>query len=139
MLELDDTWMGIEGNDNDHPFLVRARENLQNFIGSKLYETRVDICWAFNSSDESLMPDKKDLSLMTKVENALVASLEPDIQSILAFVFTGNNQRVWYWYSKDPVETTRRINISISKFKKLPIEIFSASDPDWQEYQNIID
>jgi len=134
-----DTWIGIEGMDNGNPFLIRARENLNSFMKSGLYPNRLDILWPYLSRDKSLMPDDRDQRLMTKVENSFVPDLEVDNQAILAFVTTGNNQKVWYLYSMNVEETLKRINKSLSRFEKIPIQIFSNPDPDWQEYNDIID
>lgn len=138
-MELNDTWFGLEGTDNDHPFLIRGRENLQAFQQSGFYTERIDIVWEYQSNDDSLMPEHADVLLMEQVENALVEHLENDFQSILAFVFTGNNQRVWYWYTKNVQQAGSRINHVLMHFKQLPIQILSEPDPDWQTYHDILD
>jgi hypothetical protein len=76
---------------------------------------------------------------MDKMEDLLVHVLETDIQAILAFVYIGNNQKVWYWYTRNKDETIRRINDALREMEKLPIEIFLTFDPDWDEYNSIID
>jgi hypothetical protein len=86
------------------------------------------------------MPDNSQVGLMEGVENLLIDQLEHDLEGILAFVFTGNSQRVWYWYCKDPKAAVDRVNIALSAFEeKLPIKIYSTQDPEWNEYNNLID
>lgn len=98
------------------------------------------MCLTYISHDESNMPDDSQVELMDEVEELLIDQLERDLEGILAFVFTGNSQRVWYWYCKDSKVVIERVNIALSAFKeKLPIEIFSTQDPEWDEYNNLID
>jgi hypothetical protein len=138
-MKIKDSWFGLEGTNNDHPFLIRGRDELADFIRLRVYQTRIDMCWTYRSDDASKMPDEEDMQLMENVENLLVEKLEEDLQSILALVYTGNNQRVWYWYSKSSEEAIKRINSALSSFPKLLIEFFSCLDPDWEEYNGVID
>ena len=67
---------------------------------------------------------------MQNVEDALIDSLESDLQSVLAFVYTGQNQREWHWYSSDVKETGKRINAALSEFDGLPIELSAEETAD---------
>jgi len=138
-MKLNDTWFGIESTDNGHPFLIRGRNDVHAFQKTGRYGYRIDIIWEYKPDDDSLMPAPGDLSLMGEVENLLVEQLEHDYQSILAFVFTGNNKRVWYWYTQDKEEFSIRINDALSALAKLPIELFSEPDPNWLTYNDILD
>ena len=138
-MEINDTWFGIEGNIEGNPYIVRGREDLNAFQETGLYQLRVDIVWNYISNSDAKMPEEGLLELMEKTEQLLVDHLEFDLEAILALVFTGNNQRVWYWYCKDRTVAAERINIALSAIsEKLPIEIFSESDPQWEEYNGWI-
>ena len=132
-------WTDAEGENNGTPFILRFRPHLQDFISTNKYNKRLTILWHYNSDDSSLMPSDKEMELMEDVENALVDILEDDVQSILAFVYTGQNQREWYWYSTDINETGKRLNEALSKFDKLPIELSSDDDPGWTEYYTVLE
>jgi len=137
---LTDTWFGIEGADDDKPFLIRGREDVISFQKRGKHKLRIDIIFQYVTRDTTGMPDESQLNLMEQVENALVNELEQDIQGILAFVYTGNDHRVWYWYCKDVRETGERINKALSSFpEKLPLQMHSVEDPDWAAYNEILD
>jgi len=138
-MELNDSWVGFEGEQNGHPFLVRAREDLQAFIDTKEYNHRVDILWKYESNDEALMPDDTVMNEMDKVEDILAVFLENDLHAVLSFVFMGNHQKVWYWYTKDINETANRINGALVDFGTLPIELYAHEDPSWDAYKKVID
>jgi hypothetical protein len=139
-MKINDTWFGMEGDIDGNPYIIRGREDINIFQKSGSYQTRIDICLTYIAHDESSMPDNDQVELMERVEGRLIDQLENDLEGILAFVFTGNSQRVWYWYCKNQKAALERTNIALAAFQeKLPIEIYSAQDPQWDEYNNLID
>jgi hypothetical protein len=139
-MQINDAWFGIDGDLDGSPYIVRGREDLSAFQESGLYQIRIDIVWNYCVNNDSMLPDNDLLALMEKTENLLVDQLEGNLEAILALVFTGNAQRVWYWYCKDVIIASKRINIALSAIaEKLPLEIYSTQDPDWNEYNNWVD
>jgi hypothetical protein len=136
-MELNDAWFSIEGDMEEKPFLIRVRDGLQPFIETKLYTHRLEVAYNYDAEDESLLPEEDDRALMDKVEDALSYALERDQQSVLAFVYTGFNQRVWYWYTKSHEEAGNRINEALATFDELPLELEAEEDPDWMEYRDL--
>lgn len=132
-------WTAAEGENDGVPFLLRFRPNLQAFIATKKYNERLILLWNYDSNNNSLMPDEKEMELMEKVENSLVEILENDLQAILSFVYLGHNQKEWHWYSSDIAETGKRLNNALSEFDVLPIELSSENDPEWNEYNAVVD
>lgn len=139
-MHLPDEWFMIEGVADEKPFLIRGREDMNFFREAGEHAIRIDIVFQYNSPDDSGMPDDAQLDSMKEVEDALVEELESDNQGILAFVYTGNKHRVWYWYCKDVGETGQRINKALSAFPgRLPLQLHSRPDPDWTAYNDILD
>lgn len=138
---LNDTWEAIEAfnDDNGTPLLVRYRPHLQNFVDSGIYLQRMDISWTYDAADASLMPYDDELALMDDVENALLDILEEEHQTILAFVFTGENERWWAWYTTNIDIAGERLNTALSEFDELPINITVTDDPDWDEYFGVME
>jgi len=139
-MHLTDTWFAIEGAVDDKPYLIRGREDVISFQRRGKHNLRIDIIFHYVTDDIKGMPDLPQLSLMEQVEDALVYELEQDIQGILAFVYTGNDHRVWYWYCKDVMDTSERINKALSSFpERLPLQMHSVEDPEWTAYNEILD
>nr|WP_315153349.1 DUF695 domain-containing protein [uncultured Flavobacterium sp.] len=134
-----DTWTLSEGEIEGYPFLIRFRPHLQSFADTKNYNKRLVIIWTYESNDDSLMPNQSDIELMEDVENGLVEILEIDIQAILAFVYTGENQKEWHWYSNDIKLTGQRLNEALSNFERLPIELLMEDDENWNEYNLVLE
>lgn len=135
-----DTWFGIEGEQNGQPYIVRGREDVAVFQESGLYDTRIEIVWTYTADNPAGMPNEALLKEMETAEHLLVEALEPDDTAILAFVFTGNNHRVWYWYTHNRATMTKRINEALSAIpEKLPLQLFAANDPHWDAYHQLLD
>ncbi|WEA01011.1 DUF695 domain-containing protein [Mucilaginibacter sp. SJ] len=137
---LDDTWVAVKAvSDDDIPLLVRYRPYLSNFFETGVYLQRMDVTWNYESFDPSLLPPADEMLLMGQVEDALVDILEDDYQSILAFVFTGENERWWAWYTTDIDVAGDRLNDALSAFDELPISITVIEDPEWEEYFGVME
>ena len=137
---LDDTWVAIEAvSDDNIPLLVRYRPNLNNFFESGVYLQRMDITWSYEATDSSLLPPADEMVLLEEVEDALIEAFEGDHQTILAFVFTGENERWWAWYTTNIDIAGDRLNQALAEFDELPINITVADDPEWDEYFGVIE
>ncbi|WP_183562619.1 DUF695 domain-containing protein [Mucilaginibacter sp. SP1R1] len=139
-MPLDDSWIAVDFvTEEEVPVMVRFRPNLQNFTEAGLYNQRMDIIWSYETANESLLPEIDDMDFMEGVENALVEILEQDNQSILAFTFTGENERWWAWYTTDINIAGERLNIALAQFNELPINISVTEDPEWAEYFGVLE
>ncbi len=139
-LHLNNSWAtGQFSTEDDLPVLVRFRPHLQNFMESGAYQYRMDIIWAYEPRNETLLPDGAALDLMEQVEHALVALLEEDNQTLLAFAITGESERWWAWYTTDIDIAGERLNKALAKFEELPITINANDDVDWDEYVGVLE
>jgi len=139
-LYLGDSWISLEfSTDGGLPVFVKFRPYLQNFIDTGFYNQRMDVIWAYNPANESLLPHEADLDLMEQVEEALVNMLEQDNQTILAFTFTGENEKWWAWYTTNVDIAGERLNVALAEFEPLPVTISVEEDPDWDEYNGVLE
>ncbi|WP_183566786.1 DUF695 domain-containing protein [Mucilaginibacter sp. SP1R1] len=139
ILTTNNEWITVDGENEETLFLLKFRPHLQGFIYTATYNTRLVILWDYKPEPGSYLPAATDLNLMKKVENSLINVLETDLQAILAFVYTGKNQREWHWYSNDTKQTEKRLHQVIKELGKLPINIISEHDPDWSEYHAVLE
>lgn len=134
----EDNWIYAEGENGGTVFQLRYRPQLQKFIATEKYLTRLTICWNYKSDNSVLLPNDDDMKLMEDVENCLVDIFEDDLQCILAFVYTGQNKKEWHWYSSDIAETGKRLNLALSEFDVLPLTLTSTHEPEWDEYNLVL-
>ncbi|TDH26252.1 DUF695 domain-containing protein [Segetibacter sp. 3557_3] len=137
-METGESWLGMEGLINGHPYLIRIRETMQSFINAKRYNHRFDIVWKYTAVDETMMPQAAQMLQMEEAEQDLLGVLEKDEQAMLTMVYLGNNQKVLYWYSSNLEETAKRINAVLQSTPELPVEIFASEDAEWKQYKTVL-
>jgi len=133
-MELIDSWFNSEGEYEGMIGLIRGRDKLFNFIESGIYNDRLEIEWKYNSPDNTGLPTDQDFELMSNFEDVLIENFEHDLHSVLSFVYTWNNSKTWFWYTKSVHDFGERLNNALTDFDTLPIKIKRIHDPGWNEY-----
>lgn len=139
-VRLINSWYFAEGELEGLPMTIRFRDSLKNIFESNLYDFRVDISADFRYKISSGLPSEKDSVLMVQAEKLIVESLENDLQSVLACVYTWNNSRTWYVYTKSIEELQTRISKALIS-SDLPVRLSMSMENDkyWNEYKDIIE
>ena len=137
-MELNDTWFGVESTMNNNPVILRGRDHLKNLKNSGNYPHLVELTWKMENPTDNGIPTPEENILMGKIEDALIESLECDLQSILTIVHTANNERTWIFYTKSVNEFGNRLNNTLSNYRKIPIEMETEVDKDWELYSGIL-
>lgn len=137
-LKLNDTWFSGELKINENPVIIRGRSHLKNFLESEKYDEIIQITWEMESPTKNGIPTTQENKYMGKIEDALIKSIETDLQSVLAFIQTHENKRTWFFYSKSVEVFMERINETLSEFKKIPISIEFLDDAEWIAYKTML-
>jgi len=138
-LKLNDTWFGGELEIGEKKAIIRGRSHLKNFKESEKYNDIVQITWNVENPTDNGIPTPDENISMGKMEDALIESVESDLQSVLAFVQTYDNTRTWFFYSEETEIFMTRLNKTLSKFKELPISIELIEDADWTAYSKVLE
>lgn len=138
-IEVNDTWFMAEGEYGGLPNLIRGRGDLGNLVGHPDYPKRLAITWSFEDETLDGLPSKSESTACQEFEERLANQLEHDWCAINFVVMTNDGTRTWQFYCSDLAEVGRRINEEFgSDDKRLPIELASEDDPDWEEYQAMV-
>nr|WP_294943767.1 DUF695 domain-containing protein [uncultured Mucilaginibacter sp.] len=138
-LILEDKWTGAEGsNAAGIPVMVRYRQNLKGFIDSGEYLKKIEIDWSYDTDEAAEMPAPGEATVIENFETKLIEALEGDKQSILASVITGQGEKRWSWYTSNVESAKERIDTVLFDFERLPIQITTTSDPNWDDYFTFI-
>lgn len=138
-LKLEDNWTGAEGSNADGiPVMVRYRQNLQDFIESGKYNSKLDITWSYDIDEAAEMPTPGEDGVMENFEADLLEAYEADYQGILVAVITGKGKKRWTWYVSDAELAKERLEQVLLRFETLPIEVSQTADPEWKGYYNFI-
>lgn len=94
---------------------------------------RIILAWRYQS--ERGMPVLEERQRMDAMEDALEPIVEKDNFATLALVSTGENLREWTYYVKSENEFMVRLNQALAGKPAFPIEVHTASDPQWATYE----
>jgi len=94
---------------------------------------RIIIVWKYQS--ESGQPFAEDHQRMNLLEDTLESVLKDDGFATLALVSTGEYLREWTYYAKSEDEFMARLDCAFAEMPAFPIEIHTASDPNWDMYE----
>jgi hypothetical protein len=119
--------------DNGRKIIFRYAEQLSPAFDRATQPVRIIIAWKYHS--ENGQPIVQDHQRMNVLEDALESALEEDRFATLALVSTGEDLREWTYYAKSENEFLARLNYALAGLPAFPIEIHSASDPNWEMYE----
>jgi len=137
--ESKDDWTLYEGVwGNGLPILVRVRNGLESYVGSKEYQCRYMITWTLQNSGDDGFPSSSDNDALENFENLVFDQLEAGQQSICVAVITNNGERDWIFYTSDPEEIHQRLNQTLQESPRFPIRPSASPDPDWAEFNGIV-
>ncbi len=113
MLNLDDTWICVAGNNNGLPQLLRYRANLARIGSRNSHRRLLTITWNYAITDPSGLPSAELNHEMTTFENAIFDELERDQLAIFVSVGVCNGTKEWKAYIQDPQLTCDRLNLAL--------------------------
>ncbi|MDO5571936.1 MAG: DUF695 domain-containing protein [Bacteroidales bacterium] len=140
-MKLGDVWFTTLAQSEDgseNVIFVSGREHIAEFINSGKFKERAEVTWKYQG-DAKGMPDDKTAELMEEVQEALKKSMEKDKLAILTGIYTGNNERVWIFITRNVAAFGQKLNEALSGFELLPISIYTEKDPENNEYKEMLE
>ena len=109
-----------------------ARQFRAGFEKSALPD-RVILAWRYKS--ESGLPAGQEREAMDHMEDLLAPAVEKPGVAVLALVSTGEDLREWIYYTRSEQEFLNSLNKVLAGAQRFPIEVHTASDPQWSTYE----
>lgn len=136
-MKLPDSWFTSVAEDhNSQTVIVCGRDNLTPFKTSGKFKERIEITWEYA---ESGMPNDDTAKLMEEAGEAVRLAVEKNKLAINTGIYTGGGKRVWVFYSRHIGAFGEELNSALAEFELLPISIYTEKDPDWNEYNDILE
>ena len=133
-MKLSNNWFTtVSEYENGAMVIVCGREDMETYMHSGKFKERTEIYWRYKGDDRG-MPSDSEARLMEPVQEALQKAMEKDKLAILTGIYTGDNQRTWIFYTRNVSAFGEMLNKALASFERLPIEIYTEKDPDWNEY-----
>lgn len=132
----DNWWTSPAQSESGRLVMVTGRRNVSKFRSNPKFNIRAEIIWRYRG-DSSGMPDQPTSELMEQVHEALVEAFRKDPVAVLTGIYTGDDERNWIFYTLSVNIFGRKLNEALADFPLLPIEVRCATDPDWEEYDEM--
>ena len=136
-MKLTDDWFtALSENEAGDMMVVCGRDNITPFIESGKFKERAEVYWRYKGETKG-MPSDEEARRMEPVQEALKKAMEKDKLAILTGVYTGGDERIWVFYTRNVPAFGQMLNKALEPFELLPIEIYTEKDPDWTEYHGM--
>jgi len=138
-MQLSDKWFtALSESDDGHLVFILGREELDEFRLSGKLKERVEITWKYEG-DTKKMPTEEEVAHIEETENTIKKVMEKDKLAIMTAIYTGNNEKIWVFYTRTTKVFGERLNEALKSGELLPITIAAEVDEDWEEYLDMYD
>ena len=134
-----DIWITIPTTDDDgHTIIVTANTDVEKFRSKPKYSIRIEITLDYNSGPLGF-PDDADAEMLEKVTDAFHAGQKGQNTAIITGIYTGAGQRNWVFYAFNTRIFNSFLNRALAPLPLLPLKITAENDPDWLEYDEMME
>jgi hypothetical protein len=117
---------------NGRVIIFRFAREFHPYFDKALQPDRIIIVWKYES--ETGQPLSDEHQRMNLLEDKLGSIVFDGEFATLALVSTGENLREWIYYARSEDEFMDRLNQALAD-TAFPIEIHTAIDPTWENYE----
>lgn len=118
---------------NGRSIVFRFAQELSPGFARSSQPDRIILVWRYES--ETGQPVRNEHVRMDTLEDLLEPVLEVNNCATLALVSTGENLREWIYYARSEDEFLDKLNFALAGYEPFPIEIYTAKDPEWSDYE----
>lgn len=122
--------------DNGKTILVTGLDNIDKYLKSGKYTTRIEVKWNYQSLADG-MPSTNDSIILGEATDALIETFKKENAAVLTGIYTGDGMREWIFYVKHLQAFSRLFNEALKDIPELPLEIEAFYDPEWEEYHQM--
>ena len=135
----DGTWALVSGREDDQPFVIRVRSDLNAIVGEATFPNLLQMEWGyFVDSGVSGMPNEEQQQDMQEFEALMVDSVQKSHLGVLVSVNTRPTSRRWLWYCADRIAVEGALNRALRGDPSLPITLSWLPDPSWKFYRDLL-
>ena len=133
----DGNWSIAEGENNGFPVLYRFRSSIPKIIKETNFPHKISIVWQYQGENTKGMPSKETNQLQINFDDALDEIGTGEI-GVLMIAITGNNQKEWIWYVKDPHNWMNQMIKCLDNHPQYPLDFQHSRDEQWDTYKSFI-
>lgn len=132
----DEWWTAPTVAANGRTVMVTGRDGVDEAMEGGKYNDRIEITWPY-VADAAGMPSDDDARLMEQADMALRAAFAKEKACLLTGIYTGDGERNWVVYTKNPRIFNSVLNRALAPLPQLPLRLYAEKDPEWNEYREM--
>lgn len=132
-------WFTIPADDGQgNTIIVTGRRDVEAFRSKPRYTIRVEVTMPYEAGPLGF-PNEDSSRLMEAATEAMAAALKGKNTAIMTGIYTGAGERNWVFYTFSTEIFGRFLNYALASLPLLPLRIYAENDPDWAEYDEMME
>lgn len=134
-----DLWTSPTDSADGRLVMVTGRLDVAKFRSNPRFSIRVEVSWTYNDAPDATMPTEEDSAIMEQATDNFNSILDKDPVAVLTGIYTGAGRRDWVFYTASTNIFNKKLNEALAPLPLLPLQIYAENDPDWAEYDEMIE
>lgn len=134
-----DLWTSPTDSADGRLVMVTGRLDVAKFRSNPRFSIRVEVSWTYNDAPDATMPTEEDSAIMEQATDNFNRILDKDPVAVLTGIYTGAGRRDWVFYTASTNIFNKKLNEALAPLPLLPLQIYAENDPDWAEYDEMIE
>lgn len=132
-------WFTIPADDgNGQTVIVTGRRDVEAYRAKPRNSIRVEVTMPYAPGPLGF-PDEESSRLMEAATEAMMAALKGKNTALMTGIYTGAGERNWVFYTFSTEVFGRFLNAALADLPTLPLTIYAENDPDWAEYDEMME
>lgn len=115
---------------------LQVRKEIRSQLETGKYPIRVDITWQYDG-DNAEMPTEETSNQIESFEEALIPALERNNLALLAYLLTGEGERLWSFYTRNLEAFQSTLNESLAELPLFPLSFYAEEDPEAEAFAEV--
>lgn len=116
---------------------LQVRKHIAEHLNKGRYPIRVDISWEYAPTRTGMPPAAIEADWET-FEESLIPNLERNNLALLTYYITGQNRRLWSFYTRNLKAFERTLNNATENLPLYPLNIYAEEDLDRLALQEVL-
>jgi len=130
----DEPWSVGQGSVEGRPLFVRVNTGAAAIRGEPSLRTRVGITVPLQAPDDEGLPDAREMSRLSEIEDSLGVALGVGARTVHVLVITTSGVREFVYHTTASAEVQAAVDAVATQFPDYELELDMEDDADWSVY-----
>ena len=131
-------WTSPLEDENGNLIMVTGRGDIDKFRSNPKFKIRVTVTIPYKAISSG-MPTDEEADQLQAIADSFDTVLKADPVAVLTGIYTGAGERQMVFYTLSTNIFNKKLNLALEPFPLLPLTITAENDPDWEEYDEMLE